>query len=418
MSGDKIKNTVLVVENSNTQARIITEHIESVTPFDSMVVNSMDELEARLSRNGNNVFIAVLNLNIKGAPDGEAVDYVLARQIPCIVLTSTFDEEIRNRFIEKNVLDYFNKSRREDLEEMVDLIRRIHSNHEINVVVADDSSTSRRVMSSLLERLNFTVLTAADGVEALEIIKSTPNVKMLLTDYEMPNMDGFELVSEVRRIYTRDQLAVLGVSAHGTGAITAKFLKRGATDFLKKPFEVEEFSWRVTNNLNELERIRSIKDAYSRDPLTGFAIMSSFMEKGRQVFQEMLREGRTPVLAAFNVDSMLEMNAAYGWDAGLDAVKKAASLLDQHSFGWILSARSDRGFFILSEDADTLKTDLLAVKAALASSQIVSGENKFIASASFTISRNPAADLDRTLSLVAGALAANQAKGINSFTFA
>ncbi len=417
MAETAIKNTVLVVENSNTQARIITEHIESVTPFDTLVINSMDELESKLETDGNDIFIAVLNLNIKGAPDGEAVDYVLSRKIPCIVLTSTFDEQIRNRFIEKSVLDYFNKSSHSDLEEMVDLIRRIHSNHEIKVAVAEDNSTARKIMRNLLERLNFTVLTGKDGLEALEIIKTNPDVKLLLTDYEMPGLDGFELVSEIRKMYSRDQLAILGVSAHDSGAITAKFLKRGANDFLKKPFEVEEFSWRVTNNLNELERIRSIKDAYTRDPLTGFSNFSTFLDKGRDLFQEMVSEGKTPALAAFNVDNILGINESYGWDAGSAALKKVASLLDQHSLGWILSARSERGFFILVDDGDSLKNDLSAVKAAFASAQIVSGTERFMASASFSISKTPGSTLDQTLSKVANALAASQNSGINSFSW-
>lgn len=418
MSEAAARNTVLIVENSNTQARILTEHIESVTPFDTLVVNSMDQLESRLAENVDEFFIAVLNLNIKGAPDGEAVDYVLARKIPCIVLTSTFDEEIRNRFIEKSVLDYFNKSSRDDLEDMVDLIRRIHSNHEIKVVVAEDNSTARRIMRNLLERLNFTVLTARDGAKALEIIEANPDVKLLLTDYEMPNVDGFELVSEVRKTYSRDQLAILGVSAHDSGAITAKFLKRGANDFLKKPFEVEEFSWRVTNNFNELERIRSIKDAYTRDPLTGFSNLSTFLENGRELFQEMLGRGQAPAVASFSVDDLLGINCQYGWDAGFSAIKKAASLLEQHSFGWILSARCEHGFCILAEDRDVLKNDLSDVKAALASTQVVCGSNRFIVSASFTVSKTPEADLDQTLSKVALALKMNQAKGINSFSLA
>ncbi|CCO23307.1 response regulator [Maridesulfovibrio hydrothermalis] len=418
MSETAAKNTVLIVETSLTQARIITEHIESVTPFDSLVVRSMEEVEEILEDSNNDIFIAVLNLNIKGAPDGEAVDYVLSRKIPCIILTSTFNEKIRNRFIEKNVLDYFNKSRREDLEEMVDLIRRIHSNHEIKVVIAEDNSTARKIMRNLLERLNFTVETGKDGAEALAIIEANPDVKLLLTDYEMPNLDGFELVSEVRKTHSRDQLAILGVSSHDSGAITAKFLKRGANDFLKKPFEVEEFSWRVTNNLNELERIRSIKDAYSRDPLTGFSNLSSFINQGREIYLEMLSQGKSPVLAAFSVDELLTVNARYGWDASSAAIKKAASLLEQHSFGWTLSARSDQGFYILAEGSETLKNDLGAVKAALASSQIVSGTDRFMVSASFTVSKNPDQTLDQALSRVANALAMSQGKGINSFSYA
>lgn len=418
MAGQAAKNTVLVVENSNTQARIITEHIESITPFDTMVVNSMEELESRLEDNGEDVFIAVLNLNIKGAPDGEAVDYVLSRKIPCIVLTSTFDEEIRNRFIEKSVLDYFNKSSREDLEEMVDLIYRIHSNHEIKVVIAEDNSTARKIMQRLLERLNFTVLAGNDGAEALELIKANPDVQLLLTDYEMPNLDGFELVSEVRKTHSRDQLAILGVSAHDSGSITAKFLKRGANDFLKKPFEVEEFSWRVSNNLNELERISSIKDAYSRDPLTGFFNLSFFLEKGRDLFEEVKVQGHSPVVAAFNVDNFLEINGRYGWDGGFAAMKKASSLLDQHSLNWKIVARSDFGFFILADDLEVLKYDLSSVKAALASSQIVSGSDRFMVTASFTISKEIETGFDTTLTKAALVLKDIQGKGVNGFSFA
>lgn len=418
MSGQTIKNTVLVVENSNTQARIITEHIESITPFDTMVVNSMDELESKLADNGDDVFIAVLNLNIKGAPDGEAVDYVLARKIPCIVLTSTFDEEIRNRFIEKSVLDYFNKSSHEDLEEMVALIRRIHSNHEIKVVVAEDNSTARKIMQRLLERLNFTVLAGNDGAEALELIKANPDVKMLLTDYEMPKLDGFELVSEVRKTHSRDQMSILGVSAHDSGAITAKFLKRGANDFLKKPFEVEEFSWRVTNNLNELERVRSIKDAYSRDSLSGFFNLNYFLDRGRDIYDEARKGGATLIVAAFNIDNMLEVNARYGWDGGFAAIKKTASLLDQQSLGWMLTARSESGFYIIADDLEALKRDLSAVKAALASTEIVSGVDRFMVSASFTISKGGSGSLDETLSKAAMGLKELQAKGVNAFSFA
>ena len=238
---ENAKQTVLVVESSQTQVRIITEHIESLTYFDTVTASSLDQVEEILETNGEDVFIAVLNLNIKGAPDGQAVDYVLSRKIPCIILTSTFDEEIRNRFIEKNVLDYFNKGNRNGLDDMVDLIRRVHSNSEIKVVVAEDNGTARKIMCKLLERLNFNVFAAEDGAKALEYIRANPDVKLLLTDYEMPELDGFELVAEVRKTHFKDQLAILGVSAHDSGAITAKFLKRGANDFLKKPLRWKNF---------------------------------------------------------------------------------------------------------------------------------------------------------------------------------
>ncbi len=414
---ENAKQTVLVVESSQTQVRIITEHIESLTYFDTVTASSLDQVEEILETNGEDVFIAVLNLNIKGAPDGEAVDYVLSRKIPCIILTSTFDEVIRNRFIEKNVLDYFNKGNRNGLDDMVDLIRRVHSNSEIKVVVAEDNGTARKIMCKLLERLNFNVFAAEDGAKALEYIRANPDVKLLLTDYEMPELDGFELVAEVRKTHFKDQLAILGVSAHDSGAITAKFLKRGANDFLKKPFEVEEFSWRVTNNLNELDRISSIKDAYSRDPLTGFGNMKTFLEQGRDLFDSLSKQGRTPVLAAFNVDNLLEINSRFGWDAGSAALKKAAANLEQQSLGWLLSARWDGGFLILAEDPEILKNDLAAAQTGFAKSAVGVAGERFKATASFAVCKAGETSLDATLSKVVTVLDKMQSIGVDSFRF-
>ncbi len=411
------KKTVLVVESSQTQVRIITEHIESLTYFDTLTASSLDQVEEILETNGEDVFIAVLNLNIKGAPDGQAVDYVLSRKIPCIILTSTFDEEIRNRFIEKNVLDYFNKGNRNGLDDMVDLIRRVHSNSDIKVVVAEDNGTARKIMCKLLERLNFNVFAAEDGAKALEYIRANPDVKLLLTDYEMPELDGFELVAEVRKTHFRDQLAILGVSAHDSGAITAKFLKRGANDFLKKPFEVEEFSWRVTNNLNELDRISSIKDAYSRDPLTGFGNMKTFLEQGRDIFDSLSKQDSTPVLAAFNVDNLMEINSQFGWDAGAAALKKAAANLEQQSLGWLLSARWDGGFLILAEDPEILKNDLAAAQTGFAKSAVGAAGERFKATASFAVCKTGENSLDATMSKVVTVLDKMQSIGVDSFRF-
>ncbi|SMF34410.1 response regulator [Desulfovibrio gilichinskyi] len=414
---ENAKKTVLVVESSQTQVRIITDHIESLTYFDTVTASSLDQVEEILETSGEDVFIAVLNLNIKGAPDGEAVDYVLSRKIPCIILTSTYDEKIRNRFIEKNVLDYFNKGNRNGLDDMVDMIRRVHSNSDVKVVVAEDNGTARKIMCKLLERLNFNVFAAEDGAKALEYIRANPDVKLLLTDYEMPELDGFELVAEVRKTHFRDQLAILGVSAHDSGAITAKFLKLGANDFLKKPFEVEEFSWRVTNNLNELDRISSIKDAYSRDPLTGFGNMKTFLEQGRELFDSLSKQERTPVLAAFNVDNLLEINSRFGWDAGSAALKKAAANLEQQSLGWLLSARWDGGFIVLAEDPEVLKNDLVAAQTGFAKSAVGVAGERFKATASFAICKTGENNLDATMSKVVTVLVKMQSIGVDSFRF-
>ena len=53
---------------------------------------------------------------------------------------------------------------------------------------------------------------------------------MVITDLEMPQMDGIELTNEIRRIYTREQLAVIGISGASNGIHSARFIKNGADD--------------------------------------------------------------------------------------------------------------------------------------------------------------------------------------------
>lgn len=415
MAAPSSAHTVLIVENSQLQARIIRDHIESVTSFDAEIASSLKEVRERVEADRDSIFLAVLNLNLKDAPDGEAVDFVLSNNIPCIVLTSSFDSELRNRFIEKNVLDYFRKGVPEDMDEMVDLIRRIYNNSSIKVLIVDDSSTGRFVMRSLLERQNFNVLEAEDGVAALEQVNANPDIQLMLTDYEMPKMDGFELVTKVREIHTRDHLAILGVSGHDSGAITAKFLKRGTNDFLKKPFEVEEFSWRVTNNLNELERIRGIKDAYSKDSLTGFHNMSYFLENGRPMYASGIASEEAPAVAYFALDGIQEINSKYGWDAGSAALIRIAGLLEQRSLNWMLSAKGGSGFFIMSKDENVLRMDLDYVQAAVSKLPVKIGDNRFNVTASCVMTSSAFESLDAAMSRLTERIMKVQAGGAAGF---
>lgn len=408
-------HTVLIVESSKLQARIIRDSIESVTSFDVETADSLAEVEEILSSNSESIFVAVMNLNLKDAPEGEAVDYVLANNIPCIVLTSSYSSELRNRFIEKNVLDYFRKGVTEDMEEMVDLIHRIHNNSSIKVLIVDDSSTGRFVVRSLLARQNFHILEAKDGLEALEILEANPDLSLMLTDYEMPRMDGFELVTKVRETHSRDQLSIIGVSGHESGEVTAKFLKRGTNDFLKKPFEVEEFSWRITNNLNEMERIRGIKDAYSKDTMTGFFNLSYFLENGRPMYNAGLANERPLTVAYFALDGVMEINFSYGWDAGNAAMTKIAGFLEQHSLNWKLSARSGFGFFIMAEDAGSLRADIDSAQVAITKAPLKVGGSLLHISASCVMTASSFASLDEAMSNLSDRIVTVQSSSAGGF---
>lgn len=105
-----------------------------------------------------------------------------------------------------------------------------------HVVVVDDEMNVRRVLATLLEQEGYVVSKAGSAVEALSHVRAA-DPDLVLTDLRMPGMDGLELLDQLRRTYP--EIPVVLLTAHGTvdGAVEA--MKRGAYDFLTKPFDRE-----------------------------------------------------------------------------------------------------------------------------------------------------------------------------------
>lgn len=257
------KSTVLIIEDSPLQSKIIRNHIQLYTTFPVLMAHTLAEAEAVLAEYAEQIYVAVIDLNLPDAPDGEAVDLCLQWKVPSVVLTASFNEIIRNTFINKCVVDYFFKGSIQDMNPMITSMERIYHNQSVSVLVVDDSRSQRRQMRTLLEVQRLNVLEAGDGVEALEIMEANPHVSLVITDFQMPRMDGLELIRELRNHYRSHQLAIIAVSAVGSGALTAQFLKNGANDFLTKPFEVEEFYWRVNQTLEMLDLIKNVRESQS-----------------------------------------------------------------------------------------------------------------------------------------------------------
>jgi DNA-binding NtrC family response regulator len=101
----------------------------------------------------------------------------------------------------------------------------------------------RRVLSALVRRDGFETVEAQNGLVALEMLDEA-DIDAILTDLKMPHMNGLELLAEVRR--RSRGIPVIVLTAHGTIGSAVEALKRGAFDFLTKPFEPDEIRQVVT----------------------------------------------------------------------------------------------------------------------------------------------------------------------------
>jgi diguanylate cyclase (GGDEF)-like protein len=320
---------ILVVEDNKAVARLISSRITQELDFITKVAHSYEEARGILEEN-DAFFLAILDLNLPDAPDGEIVDLVLAREIPSIVLTGTLDDEVRKRILSKNVVDYIVKEGMHAIDYVIHLIKRLRNNRRIKALVVDDTATFRHLISRLLSLHKFNVITANDGLDALKMVKQHPDLKLILTDYEMPNMNGFELVSELRKDFTKDMMAIIGLSANTSETLSAQFLKKGANDFLSKPFLNEEFYCRVTQNVEIVELINEIREASIRDYLTGLYNRRYLYEIGNNLHSNAMRDNLAIAVGMVDIDYFKKINDTYGHDVGDIALKHVANLLTEH----------------------------------------------------------------------------------------
>ena len=115
---------ILVVEDSSTVTKVI-RHLLSHQPDLQGVYAESFEAAKQILENDNSIFAALVDLNLPDAPNGEVVDYVLAKKIPTIVLTGNFSDETREELLNKGIVDYVVKESRYSYQFAVNLVRRL-----------------------------------------------------------------------------------------------------------------------------------------------------------------------------------------------------------------------------------------------------------------------------------------------------
>ena len=108
---------------------------------------------------------------------------------------------------------------------------------KIKFLVVDDFSTMRRIVRNLLKELGFAnVHEAEDGVDALNKLRSENNFEFVVSDWNMPNMTGIELLKEIRADAKLKHLPVLMVTAEAKRENIIEAAQAGASGYVVKPF--------------------------------------------------------------------------------------------------------------------------------------------------------------------------------------
>lgn len=368
---------ILLVENSRTFTTVLREAIEQRLELPVSVASSLAEAGELLNSEGG-WFLVLTGLVLADGDRDQVVQYFVERGLPTIVVSGVYDEDLRKRVLQKDIIDYVLKNTPGSVDYLVWLVQRLDRNRRIAALVVDDSPSARGYAASLLELYGYQAMQACDGASALQALEANPAIRLVVVDQEMPGMDGVELTRRLRNLRTRDKVAVIGISGNADPSLIPRFLKNGANDFLRKPFSREEFFCRISQNIDQLELIGTLQDLATRDFLTGLPNRRSFLEKARQRLEGRMPDDGPLAVAMLDIDHFKHINDSHGHEAGDQALRAMATVLHAHTRPQDLCARFGGEEFCLllgglDEAASTLRLEQL--RAAIAAQEVALGEH-------------------------------------------
>jgi two-component system chemotaxis response regulator CheY len=121
----------------------------------------------------------------------------------------------------------------------------------MTILSVDDSTTIRRIVKRSCEELGHTVLEAADGASALNVLaEKKSEVQLVILDWNMPGMTGLEVLKAIKSDATMKQIVVMMLTSEADMNYVTEALKAGAQNYLTKPFDQKMLALKIAESMS------------------------------------------------------------------------------------------------------------------------------------------------------------------------
>jgi diguanylate cyclase (GGDEF)-like protein len=208
-----------------------------------------------------------------------------------------------------------------------------------HVLVIDDDPDKLKLLEFALTRAGYQVRTAHDGEEGLAaIISFDPD--LIVSDIMMPRMNGYELARRVRENPQTRFIPIILQTAAGSRAEDQRLGSEvGALGFITDPTDLDLLLARARTLLDFKSYLDTCEEQASTDHLTGLANRRRFERQLEREVARTARHGRPFSLITIDIDHFKQVNDSYGHEAGDEAIKTLARVLQQGTRGIDLAAR-------------------------------------------------------------------------------
>lgn len=117
------------------------------------------------------------------------------------------------------------------------------------ILVVDDFNSVRVLIKNILTRMGYEVTLASTGIEAFNLLQKDSTFHLLITDVEMPEMDGLELISKIRKINTFKELPIILLTTKNLDNQINELVMLKISSYIRKPFDYVHFVNTVKNTI-------------------------------------------------------------------------------------------------------------------------------------------------------------------------
>ena len=304
----------------------------------------------------------------------------------------------------------------------------------MQILLAEDDLTTRTSLTGILKKWGYEATVVQDGQAAWEILQQPGSPRLVILDWVMPNMDGLEVIQQVRSRLIEQPPYIILLTGKGGKSDVLTGLESGANDYIKKPFDPEELYARIrvgerTIDLqtNLYETRQTLAHLATHDPLTGIMNRRAILE---QLSKELARarragpsgQGARLSIGFIDIDNFKQINDLFGHQAGDDVLNRIANILTRHLRAYDTLGRLGGDEFLVvavGTDGENCKHLFDRLLNAVASCKLTSGAGDLSVSVSIGVAQYKLnGGVDKLLETADAAMFRAKRQGANCIIYA
>ncbi len=191
------------------------------------------------------------------------------------------------------------------------------------ILIVDDDPFLRETLEKLLEIVGIPSNSASNGDEAMKMLEKN-NYTMILTDMKMPGVDGMDLIKMVCKNH---EVSIIAMTGYSEGYTYVDVINAGASDFIKKPFGIEELEAKIRRIITERNLRKELNRLSITDSLTELYNQRHFYFRLNEEIKRAKRQRNLLALILLDLNDFKKYNDKYGHLAGDEVLRDAGDII-------------------------------------------------------------------------------------------